>query len=160
MTYVLKNNSTLPSFDPYQASARNIKTAYTEQRSQPVYTDNLNCRVGKKIAEPWTVSLMANGGKLPDAVAEELYGIIKQNKALDILLKQQDERKKIELEDHHDRHKKKFNQLKTAQHILTKNIEKLKTNRHWIITWMVLLMRIEREFNKFYEKIKIILRKH
>jgi len=93
--YKLSNVSTLPSFDPYQASNMNIK-GVKEKQGVPVYTPNLNCRVGKNIAEPFSLKLLANGGKLPEK--EKFYGIRRDNKALDKLLAEQNYKRKTDLQ--------------------------------------------------------------
>lgn len=93
--YKLSNVSTLPSFDPYQASNMNIK-GVKEKQGVPVYTPNLNCRVGKNIAEPFSLKLLANGGKLPEK--EKFYGIRRDNKALDKLLEEQNYKRKTDLQ--------------------------------------------------------------
>jgi hypothetical protein len=93
--YKLSNVSTLPSFDPYQASNMNIK-GDKEKQGVPVYTPNLNCRVGKNIAEPFSLKLLANGGKLPEK--EKFYGIRRDNKALDKLLAEQNYKRKTDLQ--------------------------------------------------------------
>ena len=93
--YKLSNVSTLPTFDPYQASNMNPK-GVKEDKGVPVYTPNLNSRVGKIIPEPFSLKLLANGGKLEEK--DKFHGIKRNNKALDKILDEQNYKRKNDLQ--------------------------------------------------------------
>lgn len=117
MSYTLRNNSTIPSFDPFQASRIKYKGVYKEQRGVQHAPVNLegytpNSRVGKRIAEPWSLKLMAQGGKLKEN--EQFYGVKRHSRALDYLLSQQAENKKAAQIEHHKRFLKHENKKRGA----------------------------------------------
>ena len=110
MSHNLKNTSKLPSFDPYQASKRTEnRTGHMEKRGPAVYTPNLNCRIKKQIAEPYSLKLFSQGGKLKEE--DKFYGNVKQNNALQNLLTKQKQDVKMENQHHNTRHIKKEKKL-------------------------------------------------
>ena len=110
MSYNLKNTSKLPSFDPYQASRRSEnRTGHMEKRGPAVYTPNLNCRIKKQIAEPFSLKLYSQGGKLKEE--DRFYGNVKQNKSLDNLLHNQKQNVQMENQNHNIKHIKKEKKL-------------------------------------------------
>jgi len=110
MTYTLKNNSTVPAFDPYQNHMEHdSRLGGRENRGKAEYTPNLNNRIIKQNPFPYSTKVYAQGGKLKPE--DKFYGNIKQNNALNKMLRFQKLQTKKHTEKRNTQHIKKEKKL-------------------------------------------------
>ena len=110
MPYTLKNNSKVPAFDPYQNHMEHdSRLGGRENRGRAEFTPNLNNRIIKQNPFPYSTKVFAQGGKLKPE--DKFYGNIKQNNALNKMLRFQKLQTKKHTEKRNTQHIKKEKKL-------------------------------------------------